>query len=121
MAEGGGNQGNLQVVYNVDRLLDAHTHLTGQESAEQILGCMDFCGIEKVFLFAPMLNVRAHEITSDSLDNIRTHNDYCADICSKAPERLLGFCTLNPYPPPRSEEHTSELQSRQYLVCRLLL
>src|SRR3712207_8493272 len=34
--------------------------------------------------------------------------------------------TLPPRPPPplgalRSEEHTSELQSRQYLVCRLLL
>src|SRR3712207_8896729 len=29
----------------------------------------------------------------------------------------------SPHPPPlsRSEEHTSELQSRQYLVCRLLL
>src|SRR5258707_9359087 len=26
-----------------------------------------------------------------------------------------------PSSPPRSEEHTSELQSRQYLVCRLLL
>src|SRR3712207_7169731 len=26
-----------------------------------------------------------------------------------------------PNPLPRSEEHTSELQSRQYLVCRLLL
>src|SRR3712207_8895157 len=25
------------------------------------------------------------------------------------------------YEAPRSEEHTSELQSRQYLVCRLLL
>src|SRR3712207_7803299 len=25
------------------------------------------------------------------------------------------------YPDNRSEEHTSELQSRQYLVCRLLL
>src|ERR1035437_10849983 len=25
------------------------------------------------------------------------------------------------YARPRSEEHTSELQSRQYLVCRLLL
>src|SRR3712207_7079152 len=24
-------------------------------------------------------------------------------------------------PPSRSEEHTSELQSRQYLVCRILL
>src|SRR3712207_7451348 len=28
---------------------------------------------------------------------------------------LLGPCSV------RSEEHTSELQSRQYLVCRLLL
>src|SRR3712207_8050256 len=31
--------------------------------------------------------------------------------------RLAGA----PTPPDRSEEHTSELQSRQYLVCRLLL
>src|SRR3712207_8819842 len=30
---------------------------------------------------------------------------------------LLGFTTAH----ARSEEHTSELQSRQYLVCRLLL
>src|SRR3712207_8976752 len=28
---------------------------------------------------------------------------------------------LHPRPTARSEEHTSELQSRQYLVCRLLL
>jgi predicted TIM-barrel fold metal-dependent hydrolase len=100
MSEGGGSQSNLKVVYNLDKILDAHTHLTGmeEESAESILECMDFCGIEKVFLFAPMLDVQAHEITSDSLDDIRTHNDYCADICSKAPERLLGFCTLNPLP-----------------------
>src|SRR3712207_8712642 len=28
---------------------------------------------------------------------------------------------VQPLRPPRSEEHTSELQSRQYLVCRLLL
>src|SRR3712207_6888910 len=27
----------------------------------------------------------------------------------------------DPLKAPRSEEHTSELQSRQYLVCRLLL
>jgi uncharacterized protein len=86
------------VVYNVDGILDAHTHLTGEESADQILECMDFCGVEKAFVFAPMLNVGAHEITSDSLDDIRTHNDYCADVCSKAPERLLGFCALNPMP-----------------------
>src|SRR3712207_7389378 len=36
--------------------------------------------------------------------------------CAKGwPVRLLSS------KPPRSEEHTSELQSRQYLVCRLLL
>src|SRR3712207_8902721 len=52
---------------------------------------------------------------------------------------LYGFRTIRPVPYPgrtphihfavhvpgqgrlRSEEHTSELQSRQYLVCRLLL
>ncbi len=45
-----------------------------------------------------MLDIKAREITSDSLDDIRTHNDYCADICSRAPDRLLGFCTLNPTP-----------------------
>src|SRR3712207_7512772 len=31
------------------------------------------------------------------------------------------FCAYSRSRPPRSEEHTSELQSRQYLVCRLLL
>src|SRR3712207_9184427 len=31
-----------------------------------------------------------------------------------------SFCASS-YTPCRSEEHTSELQSRQYLVCRLLL
>src|SRR3712207_7966848 len=30
-------------------------------------------------------------------------------------------CTYDPHELTRSEEHTSELQSRQYLVCRLLL
>src|SRR3712207_8474391 len=33
----------------------------------------------------------------------------------------LRFGLATPGGPGRSEEHTSELQSRQYLVCRLLL
>src|SRR5258707_8233674 len=33
--------------------------------------------------------------------------------------RILGLSNCGEY--SRSEEHTSELQSRQYLVCRLLL
>src|SRR5438445_13699473 len=34
---------------------------------------------------------------------------------------LAAGAAVRPVPRPRSEEHTSELQSRQYLVCRLLL
>src|SRR3712207_7447906 len=39
------------------------------------------------------------------------------------PERFIGLHYFSPAEinPLRSEEHTSELQSRQYLVCRLLL
>src|SRR3712207_8301242 len=37
----------------------------------------------------------------------------------KAEARSRGLWNL--FLPARSEEHTSELQSRQYLVCRLLL
>src|SRR5947209_15336588 len=44
--------------------------------------------------------------------------------CSGHPA-VLCFVIANEIPDPfldfRSEEHTSELQSRQYLVCRLLL
>src|SRR3712207_7388649 len=36
--------------------------------------------------------------------------------CSEGSPRATGGSLR-----PRSEEHTSELQSRQYLVCRLLL
>src|SRR3712207_8283530 len=43
--------------------------------------------------------------------------------CSDGPaSRGRPFASCGPSPTlPRSEEHTSELQSRQYLVCRLLL
>src|SRR3712207_7116039 len=37
------------------------------------------------------------------------------------PTLSAGGIGLVPTLPQRSEEHTSELQSRQYLVCRLLL
>src|SRR5437764_10450899 len=35
--------------------------------------------------------------------------------------RQRGFCRSSLEQDPRSEEHTSELQSPMYLVCRLLL
>src|SRR3712207_8834844 len=44
------------------------------------------------------------------------------DFTSKTVTRdKEGHCTMIKGSIHRSEEHTSELQSRQYLVCRLLL
>src|SRR3712207_6877812 len=40
----------------------------------------------------------------------------------ESPRRIsIWYSTRDPSGSSRSEEHTSELQSRQYLVCRLLL
>src|SRR3712207_7551946 len=39
----------------------------------------------------------------------------------EAPQRVVATAAYEQLADHRSEEHTSELQSRQYLVCRLLL
>src|SRR3712207_7210524 len=48
---------------------------------------------------------------------VLTHQTLLADL----PDRDLTTICLDAEREQRSEEHTSELQSRQYLVCRLLL
>src|SRR5947209_8560883 len=48
-----------------------------------------------------------------------TRSGNCSRNRSSASSPLRASTTSYPCP-PRSEEHTSELQSRQYLVCRLL-
>ena len=98
MTEGGRSPEVSPMTQNVDMILDAHTHLTGSEDPEQILECMNFCAVEKAFLFAPELDVATRHLTNENLEDIRKHNDYCASVCSAAPDRLLGFCTLNPTP-----------------------
>src|SRR3712207_6846346 len=66
-----------------------------------------------------------HEIFLHPSDNlvdrggIRLVVAYRCEHMRCSPSRLsFAISTLRA---PRSEEHTSELQSRQYLVCRLLL
>src|SRR3712207_8550257 len=50
-------------------------------------------------------------------------HEWTASLAGAAPRRSQRGGQDPPRlpPGPRSEEHTSELQSRQYLVCRLLL
>src|SRR5258707_3817897 len=53
---------------------------------------------------------RRHEAV---LDRLWDKHEAAGNVASGEDVRCRG--------PQRSEEHTSELQSRQYLVCRLLL
>ncbi|MFL5625887.1 MAG: amidohydrolase family protein [Ktedonobacteraceae bacterium] len=83
------------------KILDAHTHLSGSETgenAQDIIACMNACGVDLSFVFAPLLNVHSWELSNEHLHDIRIHNDYCADLCSNYPDRLYGFCVLNPVP-----------------------
>src|SRR3712207_8675710 len=52
----------------------------------------------------------------------RTPSDHAANAVTRGRRARQRSASAPPTTPPiRSEEHTSELQSRQYLVCRLLL
>src|SRR3712207_8973485 len=53
------------------------------------------------------------------LSGLKPDQDIAIDVVGRRPGEKLHEELFNPY--ERSEEHTSELQSRQYLVCRLLL
>src|SRR3712207_9353607 len=47
--------------------------------------------------------------------------DRARDLADLRERDIAEEPVVAPVHPDRSEEHTSELQSRQYLVCRLLL
>src|SRR3712207_708035 len=66
-------------------------------------------------------------LMAEQLDWMNAHGglDAMVERTSRSSEILYGWAEKTPYTTPyvadpdRSEEHTSELQSRQYLVCRL--
>src|SRR3712207_7378284 len=65
----------------------------------------------------------------DALPILLTRDLASSVLCSRVTSRARSLPAASQRPQPgspaapvaRSEEHTSELQSRQYLVCRLLL
>src|SRR3712207_8844799 len=63
------------------------------------------------------LMINEHHNTPSCMDvEVNITGGILARITRRAKLLILGNLL-----PTRSEEHTSELQSRQYLVCRLLL
>src|SRR3712207_8889095 len=58
---------------------------------------------------------------SDLSAHSRTSTEVKKERETKEDGRYIIYYTFEDEEEDRSEEHTSELQSRQYLVCRLLL
>src|SRR3712207_7676287 len=64
-----------------------------------------------------LLGPRSSSLLAQSLEDIEVF----ADFYRAYYHSILAFLVRRVFDPERSEEHTSELQLRQYLVCRLLL
>src|SRR3712207_6899958 len=57
----------------------------------------------------------------DAVEHQAQRRPAVAGGVQQVPRDGVGVAGRRRHEQPRSEEHTSELQSRQYLVCRLLL
>src|SRR3712207_5257446 len=72
---------------------------------------------------------RVYDINVDGVDHYGLYPDWIEDLRKLAGDQIVedmargaeGYLQMWERAAGRSEEHTSELQSRQYLVCRLLL
>src|SRR3712207_7477564 len=80
-----------------------------------------------LFPYTPLFR-SDHGAPCPAAPELRSLPDIPISGLEPAPHDFRGLLCLPKHPPPRtgssrtrSEEHTSELQSRQYLVCRLLL
>src|SRR3712207_6908952 len=91
-----------------------------------------------LFPYTTLFRSHRHTLSEDFLHQAKLPNEYCyASARRRDPlihlreavrvwqtaqtkdRQMVGFYLDGNF--ERSEEHTSELQSRQYLVCRLLL
>src|SRR3712207_8083064 len=82
-----------------------------------------FRSIEKTAPLPPSVVLRNR--TSAVVVRLKSFSGRLSSVASARHTPLTSAAGLNAWPSrraqSRSEEHTSELQSRQYLVCRLLL
>src|SRR3712207_7339719 len=80
-----------------------------------------------LFPYTTLFRSKLRWISSPRSTSYPTASRIARTISTTAPMYCVGVCCSQPGKNGivrrelRSEEHTSELQSRQYLVCRLLL
>src|SRR5947209_9845407 len=93
------------------------------EAAGDVVFCLLFVGILKHDTSVIELDQIAHQKEPGVVGEARSllhvvRDDHDRGLLLQLKEQLFDFQGCDRI---RSEEHTSELQSRQYLVCRLLL
>src|SRR3712207_8779783 len=72
-----------------------------------------------VSLMLPPVN-HPEDLGSEQLRSSQLPFDFGPSVDNSDPDSRMPWTGQSCRRPFRSEEHTSELQSRQYLVCRLL-
>src|SRR3712207_8296071 len=104
-------------------------------AVDAVMECLKAEGVDVVFGYPGGANLPTYDAFVDSgIKHILVRHEagggHAAEGYAKASGRVgVVFATsgpgatniVTPLTDARSEEHTSELQSRQYLVCRLLL
>src|SRR3712207_7066631 len=72
-------------------------------------------------LFRSICGGRANDASAKARSNSGTRTSSPQALANRSARGRMFCDPLSEMSASRSEEHTSELQSRQYLVCRLLL
>src|SRR5258707_5810107 len=97
-------------MYRLDRALCAHSCLFFFFQAEDGIRDIGVTGVQTC-----ALPICTNPVDSLKTMSVKARTRYITD----SEVRRIKVAVM--YGDDRSEEHTSELQSRQYLVCRLLL
>src|SRR3712207_2018132 len=103
------------VVPGIEKVEDWEAHGAGILESLQPQGHLETVLAERVAL----LSWRLHRVTRYETEAIALSQEGLEE--ELAQKRRYSASIAEGIHPERSEEHTSELQSRQYLVCRLLL
>lgn len=74
-------------------LIDAHLHLSGRESAKDVLSSLDEAGIDIAVLLAPFLT---DPYRMEDRESLRAGNRHLSELVRGDPDRLIGFAVVNP-------------------------
>src|SRR5437762_4498043 len=103
----------------LDRTFEVGITLKGLDGVLEVVGGVLLLVVSPVTINQLVRSLTQHELSQDPHDFIATHLLNAANGLTGSSVRFGAIYLL--LHGVRSEEHTSELQSPMYLVCRLLL